>query len=213
MKIGSQILLVPVIFAVGMAATLTSSWIAHLDAQSVTAKINLAGRQRMLNQRYAKEILASLAGTESDAEKTQQMLLDSVVFLKLGGASELGDIAAAKSAAVIENIDAQLAALENVFEAGRQMIQAPSDQGLRSEFLELTAVAHKKANGCVTAIQGQANQRSAKLFYISLAIGIISGVICFGVAVIIGRGIVKKIRSSATNVRRLAGVDLSLIHI
>ncbi|MEP3478974.1 MAG: methyl-accepting chemotaxis protein [Fuerstiella sp.] len=211
MKIGHQILLVPTIFAVGMAATLTSSWIAHGDAQSATAKINLAGRQRMLNQRYAKEVLASLAGTESDFEKTQQMLKESVAFLKNGGASDLGDVAAGKSVAVVQKIDAQLAALDEVFAAGKQLVQSPDDEGLRTRFLELTATAHKEANGCVMAIQGQANQRSAGLFYIILATGIISGLICFGVAIFLGRSIVQKIRSSASNVRRMAGVDLQRV--
>lgn len=211
MKIGSQILLVPTIFAVGMAATLSTSWIAHNETQSATSKINLAGRQRMLNQRYAKEILCSIAGMESDFDKTRSMLNESVSFLQHGGASQLGDVAEATSDVVNQKLEAQVSALDAVFAASDEFLRAPDDEVACSRFIALTADAHKVANGCVLAIQEQAAQRSASLFYISLGTGILSGLICFCIALMIGRSIVGKVRSSATNVRRMAGIDLQRV--
>lgn len=143
-----------------------------------------------------------------DFEQTRSLLSESVSLLQDGGVSQLGSIPKSSTEEIRQRLKAQQSAISKTFIAADQLILSPTDQTVRASFMALTADAHKVANDCVTLIQGQASRRSANLFYLSLGTGFFAGLICYGVALMIGRSIVGKVRSSATNVRKMAGVDL-----
>ncbi len=52
--------------------------------------INVAGRQRMLNQRYVKEILLDSMGSQTDPSKTKSIFMDSRKALRDGGDIDMG---------------------------------------------------------------------------------------------------------------------------
>ncbi|MCP5024298.1 MAG: HAMP domain-containing protein [bacterium] len=70
------------------------------DSEASLPAINLAGRQRMLNQRHAKEAMDNAQGGHEDLQATRDLLNASVTVLLDGGAIRMGDseISISKSA-------------------------------------------------------------------------------------------------------------------
>ncbi len=91
LPISLQIALIPATFLmlciIGLVIV-EKQLVAHGD---VSARIDIAGRQRMLNQRLFKEVLIHLGTEQSDPAKTQQMLLESAKALQDGGPLPMGN--------------------------------------------------------------------------------------------------------------------------
>lgn len=86
LSVSQRVAFVPLTVALGLLiVTLTS--LTAVKGANMSAEINVAGRQRMLNQRFVKETL--LASERSSSEATRTLILRSLQALREGGT--LGD--------------------------------------------------------------------------------------------------------------------------
>ena len=114
----------PVMFLLGAACLLASfSWQMGRQ-QTYSAAINLAGRQRMLNQRHAREVLERSFGDKADYQATRKLLLESLAFLRDGGDHQFGNVPPAKDSRLIEALNEQEQALKATFASADQYLDA-----------------------------------------------------------------------------------------
>ena len=122
--------------------------------------IDLAGRQRMLNQRYMQEILLISQGEKADLSSTQTILLNTVDALMNGGAAvvhlETGQtvlLPPAPTDEIFQKLQEQQFLITKFIEKGDAFLQ-PSSAGANSEsalsgLLELNHNVHRVANEVV----------------------------------------------------------------
>ena len=135
-KIAARILLIPTLFAVGACVMLTVSWTAHQKSTSAGTAINLAGRQRMLNQRHAKEISLAATGVACNFEGTRKKLIESATLLLNGGESDFGPVGRTSDADTVELLKSQMAALKTTFEKGDVLLAAPKSEDAKQALLD-----------------------------------------------------------------------------
>ena len=90
LRLNGQLALVCSGFVVAMGVTIVLAIQALAVQSELTGVVNVAGRQRMLNQRHTKEVLAQRLGQNTDAPKTFALLSSSVETLADGGDLTVG---------------------------------------------------------------------------------------------------------------------------
>jgi len=131
-------------------------------SQSSAASINLAGRQRMLNQRHTAEVLRVAVGEEDNYPKTRELITSSNKLLVNGGSHDFGTIVPASSARVEELLTLSDAEFKKSFELADRYLESAkaNDQEeskrLRGELTAQTAKTHKAAHADVLGLSGDA---------------------------------------------------------
>ena len=207
-RIGQRILVVPILFAIGMVIAMLPSWFAYQDSSQSANAINLAGRQRMLNQRHTREVITSALGDQADYKKTREVLLSSAGSLLNGGDSDFGTQTAAATPELQDLLDAHVASLNAVFKKSDTYLKNSEDAALRQQLIAATGEAHKAAHACVLEIQKNARERAAGMLYQGIGASLCTALICFGLAIYISRGVVKEVKKSAFSLQTMAAVDL-----
>jgi methyl-accepting chemotaxis protein len=96
------------------------------EALNVATAINLAGRQRMLNQRYVKEVLFVSQGGEADVATTRRWLTETLQALTKGGSAPLPsgsvDLRPVSDPAIQEAFRQQQSHLEGAFALGDRIL-------------------------------------------------------------------------------------------
>ncbi len=105
LTIGRKISTLIAVSLMAFGGTIAYSITTMKDVGSSLPVIDLAGRQRMLNQRHAKEAFTRASGGEADLEKTRELLNSSVTALIQGGAVQMGEKLIAVPAAIDEARD------------------------------------------------------------------------------------------------------------
>ncbi|MEM8712871.1 MAG: type IV pili methyl-accepting chemotaxis transducer N-terminal domain-containing protein, partial [Planctomycetota bacterium] len=189
LRLSHRVLLVPVLMMLAIASIVGYTRVT-LDGQSSSSVvINLAGRQRMLNQRFAKETLQEQATGGDRSHATLTLLETSAKALRDGGEVPLGggkfaDVPGIEQEAIREAFDAQEKLIATYREiagipapsddaandavAGEQAEKRPIDQGA----LEDTAKEfHRVANGAVTQLQNVSSGALTRLGSRGVALG------------------------------------------
>ena len=179
----------PIMFMLGAACLLGSfSW-QMARQQTYSAGVNLAGRQRMLNQRHAREVLERSCGDKTDYQATRRLLLDSLMFLREGGTHKFGKVPPAKDPRLVEALNQQEQDLRATFTAADQYLDAVVWNGTESEagngssesraqLMAATAKAHSSAHETVQVISKVSTETSVRGSYFIYGMGLVVTLIC-----------------------------------
>ena len=207
-KIGRRIFTIPILFAAGSMVTLFMSWHAHNDASKSADALNLSGRQRMLNQRHCREVIASTCGDETAYHKTRDLLMSSASSLLNGGPSDFNEQMAATDLELRRLLELQIASLETAFSAADALLADPQNGEARALLVARTDAAHKATHACVLKIQDNAGARSANLLFQGMGVGLCTAMVCGCLAAFISKSVVGEVTKSALSLRTPASQDM-----
>ena len=175
LRLSHRVLLVPALLMLSLTSIVAYTHTTLQGQTSASVVLNMAGRQRMLNQRFAKELLQERAGGPSRSGKTLQLLEASVLALRDGGdvplpGGKVATVPAAKDPEVREAFDDQI---ERVA-AYQAMLGATGHEEDfdMSAFDEQVGEFHKVANGAVGLLQKKSSRSLALLASRGLWLGI-----------------------------------------
>ena len=213
LSVGRRLATIPVLFAVGAGGLLAlMSWQAAESAKS-SAAINLAGRQRMLNQRLTRELMQSADGQKADYDATKQLLTESLRFLQEGGEHKFGLIAKAENPDLVKQLKAQQAAFSIQFTLGdRFLAAARQSEAARADaqrkLIEHTGKVHEAAHGVVVRLSDLAAESRDSAMMTSVTAGLLLIGISVWWSLVCGRSVAQQIGESAAHVQRLSGSRL-----
>jgi hypothetical protein len=128
LTITKRLVTIPVVFILSVAVTIVAAVYSMNSSLELSSAINIAGRQRMLNQRHFQELLRVCAGQEANIEATRDLMRASRNALADGGhVVGLPDgeiLRASKNSIVQESLKKQKAMLDRVFEASDKYLDS-----------------------------------------------------------------------------------------
>ena len=153
MNVTTRLLTVPVMFILAIAVVIASITVALRSQQGVAEAINVAGRQRMLNQRFLKEVMLSQHGIKTNVDATRSILVESVTALRDGGTLAIGEkevvLPPAPNALLYDLFDEQRELLRESFALTEEFLEMDSS----GRVAMLTTIA-----GCIEKTHALANK-------------------------------------------------------
>ena len=216
-SIGKRMATIPVVFLIGAGSLLwVFSWqLAQLGKGQ--AAINLAGRQRMLNQRHAREILQVKRGDNADYQATRKLMLDSLGFLKDGGKSPLGELSQAQDKRLIHAIEAQENEIRKSFESADRYLATTDELSkgkqsqLRSELIQQVGKTHAAAQKVVSAYADLGKEARARAASRGRMLGLLVVLLGGGWSILIGRSASRQVGNKAKSFQHLSTRSLSRV--
>ena len=124
--------LVPAIFLAGSLGLIVLVNRQVSKSSEAAAAINLAGRQRMLNQRYTREVVDSAHGGSGDFRKTLDLQRRSLTMLRNGGQHEFGPIPVAEDPQLQSILASHEAELDRQESLTNVLLNAPPEESTRT---------------------------------------------------------------------------------
>ena len=151
LNIGQRLLAMVVIFMLALSAILVFTHNAVKTLELDVAVMDVAGRQRMMIQRYLNEMMLASHGIDTDFQHTQQALLHTADALQNGGivivnlfTDERRSIPAAPTARIRELLEQQRALLERFFaRTGTLLLENPDHFPSSEAFSLLNQLHHE----------------------------------------------------------------------
>jgi len=190
--------------------------IASLKNQRIDSLvIDLAGRQRMLNQKYMKELILSLNGIKSDFESTYNILLESAKALKDGGnvrlninSDEKTSLPPAPDNAIKEKIQEQITYLDKLKEDSRNLLKADKNsrqyQQALGQLLEDGNKAQNAANESVKLFTVNSESKIDRMINIELEIALLLSLIGAVLSWIVTGGVISNIKFMMDETEKLS---------
>jgi len=187
--------------------------------------VNVAGRQRMLNQRYLKEVLHSANAQTSTStaqtpahEKTQALFLDSLHALTHGGEVVINPakgikktITAPSNPELIETLKNNLHLANTLYSKAQQYVD-PKNKAENvdvQELLELNAQLHTQANKAVQQFVAQSNAKIDHLIKTCIIVSAVSALFAILVSMLISGSINRPVSEIRQKLKHAAEGDLS----
>ena len=127
MNFTKRLLTIPMMFILSLVAIIALNALALKSQDGIGVAVNVAGRQRMLNQRHAKELMLETIHIEQSIESTRKLMMESATALRDGGAVTMGartvQIAPAPTAALKELFDEQKRLLSTSFQLAEDLMK------------------------------------------------------------------------------------------
>ncbi|MEM6469579.1 MAG: methyl-accepting chemotaxis protein [Planctomycetota bacterium] len=200
-----RLVVIPIVFVTGASLLLVLMLVQSFHSEKSAAGINLSGRQRMLNQRHAKETFQLLSNGEADIHATRDLLLESLAILREGGDHRFGEIERVTDDSLLKLLAEKESQLHRTFSLSDGLLDAKA-QGRTitdSEFQEFeqnVAEGHKLAHAVVLKLSElAANSRRFGLF---VGFGLSATVIVFALG--LGLLVSKNLRQKIHRVRDLS---------
>ena len=221
LRLSHRIFLIPFVFvvAIGSISYYTAATIDEQKSDGLV--INLAGRQRMLNQRFAKEVVLNVNGVKTKPEKTLALLRDTVVSLKDGGEVTLGPkkhttVPAVQSEAIAQLLSDQIKKIEELSVVGNAILH-PGEKGMtakeqKAALRNLQAISgelHTVANNAVTAFQQNASKRMFAMRDNNILLGLLAALLGSAIAFVSARWILRSLGNVKSVVYSMQDGDLS----
>lgn len=220
-----KLALLPAVLIIALAATcfavISSIRTQHADAVLIDA----AGRQRMLNQRYVKEILVAATAPAAQAQaalaaskKTQALFSSSLSALKNGGSLIINpgaglrqDVPAPDDAILIDLLSASERLSDERVEAAQALLDEAAQAGTvdSSRLLDVAAASHTEANKAVKRLVFLSNEKVTGLISTCLWISLIAAAAGLLISAWITRNVSGPIFRCRDALSRVVSGDLS----
>ncbi|MEM6472371.1 MAG: methyl-accepting chemotaxis protein [Planctomycetota bacterium] len=213
--IGQRLGIIPIVFGIGGSSMIGMMWWQAQIAKPTAAAINLAGRQRMLNQRFTREILDHPVDDSSASDATRALIEESITYLRNGGEHPFGTIPQAVSPNVRESVTAQQASFNSLFALADRLIDQKAGSNdvddLKGQFLSQTAETHKAAHGTVLALSDQAAADQRRGFFLVCGVG--ASVVAFlaALSALCARSVIREIRRAAYVMQQMSAIKLGCV--
>lgn len=184
---------------------------------SSALEINIAGRQRMLNQRFFKEVLLIQEGVEAKPEVTREVLLKSVKSLRDGGSVPLGKgkvawLPGTQDEVTRNLLNQQEENLNGIFKSADVLslkTKKEEKKALLNDLLKAVNSNHVVANNAVTELQKTAVESFAAMKKFVIASSIITIILGFVGIFYIKFHVLNKINTSMAKLKEQ--VDSTLV--
>ena len=175
--------------------------------------VNLAGRQRTLAQRHAREVLTAANDGDSDYEETRNQLVDSLDLLRSGGDHKFGEIEPASLPQLKSAIAEQKLLFDQAFSSADQLLTYKSKgnkriRNLRNSLVEKTKQAHDSAHNVVVKIAESGREARSRGTLLASIIGLVLSSIGCVIALVIIKSIVRDVAGPASKIGELSGTEL-----
>lgn len=213
MTINKRLGTLPILFtlACGMLLAILAYQLSIQGAS--LAGINLAGRQRMLNQQHTREVLQASLGEDSDFELTRKLIVESIESLKDGGEHKLGTISPATSSELLGALEESTRQFDIAFDLADQYLGLAAagtpNSALRVKLAAQTATAHSAAHEVVSTLSKLAAESRSDGMNLALVIGVFVILVSSGWSIHCGRIVSRDVRVAATQLQSLSTRDLT----
>lgn len=182
---------------------------------------DMAGRQRMLSQKFSKEVLLSGGGIVVDHQSTMRLMRDSLAALMEGGEILVNldtmsktDLPPAPSGEIRAKLAEQAVALRQYdLAATAYLASVPSDikRGDKlKDLLNTQTQVSDTADGAVKMLSYHAWSSIQSMIWLQVVFGAVIGLIAMGLSRMIGRQIAEPLEACSQAARKVADGDLRL---
>ena len=214
------------IFMLGMLALVVSEVATGINTQREDATlVNAAGRQRMLNQRYVKEVmhyasagLSSIQGSPPPYEKTKALFMKSLDALTNGGELIVNpgkgtkkNINAASNSELIEMLERNFVLAVELQDTAKTYLSDAQEgkQADPTKLLSLNAQLHTVANNAVQLFVKQSNTKIDNLIRECVFLSVFAALAAIVFSMLLGSSIARPIKQFCLQLTKAAGGDLS----
>jgi signal transduction histidine kinase len=186
LSIGRALLILTTLFIFTLFGILlyTITTIHNQKLDSVT--VDLAGRQRMLNQRLMKDILLTSQGTPVDYQSTQRMLNQTLAALMVGGpavmnpdSGEMINLPPAPTQEIFQALGEQKSLMAEFTQKANSFLEIESDHSAYSseldELLVLNTRLNEAANKAVKLFSGYSQKKISDMIVWESLVGLLAG--------------------------------------
>lgn len=182
---------------------------------------DIAGRQRMLSQKFAKEVMLVGAGIGADHQVTLKLMRDSLAGLMEGGEVTINldtgakaDLPPAPSQEIRAKLSEQAALLRQYDAAATALLALPAGEAKRAdrlkEMLTLQAQLSDSAETAVKLLGHHADASIRAMIGLEIAVGVLCALAGLVLSGLIGRQIADPLAACAEAARKIAEGDLSI---
>ena len=175
---------IPIMCLIGMTIQGSLLSIQNSHLASASSATNLAGRQRMLNQRHTSELLQIASGDKTDPQSTYEKIIQSLVIMQHGGEHAFGTIPPA-NAQLRESLEHSKKAFERKKQSADEFLAAtrfadPEQlRKRRGNLIASTKEAHEAAHQVVLDITELSERESQSQFQNVVGGSILITLLCF----------------------------------
>ncbi len=215
LSLQAKIFAIPGFFVISLVLILSFTLLTLQGNERDGVSINLAGRQRMLNQRHYKEVLLSLSGAQAETKMTRDLFISTAQTLRDGGPITFDgktiELAPAPTQEIANSLSDQLEGFNGlVREIDGQVLGSGGPQlelleRLNAKVQEVHALAHKTTQ----LLQLHARSKLEALSTQETAIALAAILIGLAIATLIIRTIGSNFRKLQSAIARFGEGDLT----
>lgn len=216
---GRQLVILTTVFIVTLVGILTYTIITIQDQSLDAVVVDIAGRQRMLNQRHMKEVFLVSQNMQLDYPLTRKTINESLEALIHGGTvvinehtGETADIPEAPNQAILHKREEQKNLVAEITVKADAFLQlpnaAPSYTASLQTLLALNAQLHDAADRAVKLFSSNSQSKISRMIHWEIGIG--SFAACLGV--LLARQVGRANRELGNEVRERARAEKDLRH-
>ena len=206
----------PALFTIALLFMISLIQQALTDAENASMRVNIAGRQRMLNQQHSKETLGRQANRKALVARTRHTLKESIVALRAGGVLDHGDpkpiiLTPCHDQAILENLHEQEKLLKIMSSISDRIITQGENTKADVDQLEARCNAfHAMAHHAVGLFQQEAAPRiesaMSKVWCLTIIVIILATII----SVVISRAVNGTLSQTIATTNAIAAGDLTV---
>lgn len=220
MKLRRKFIVVAALFTLVLAGLIVFNVITVNGQKEHGIVADLAGRQRMLSQKFMKEVILDGMGQVAEREATAKMLRDTVAALADGGQVAINgdavkvDLPSTADAEIRAKLSEQAALIRQMeTEASRYLALAPND-GRRGEklreVLAVQALVSQSADQAVKLFLRNTENHINQAILLQILAGIGAGVAGIAISALISRQIADPLAACARAAKEIAQGNLRL---
>ncbi len=220
LSVGTKLTSVPLFLILALGGILLYTVMTLRSQRTDAVVINLAGRQRMLNQRHMKEILLVTQGFDVPYQKTRSLMLQTLDALTNGGQAVLNPkngtttvIPPAPTPEIRKSLQEQrklLAEFVKLTDDYLKMSAADPDfLKKREQMYAMNQKLHTVANRAVTQLAAYSAGKVQRMMVMEAIIGVV--VVALGIVFswVIIRAVLKSLRQIVEALEKVANGDLT----